>query len=58
MQTGRQLCVAENVGSIVLKDQNVVMFYTNDLANTPTFPFPEPDEELICCVHGLVSLKR
>jgi hypothetical protein len=57
-QTGQQPCVAENAGVIVFKDQNVVTFYSNDLAYTPSSPIAEPNEETICCVHGLASLKR
>ena len=33
-------------------------FYTNDSADPPPLPIQEPNEETICCVHGLASLNR
>ena len=50
--------VAKNAGFIVFKDRNVVVFYTNDLATTPSSPIEEPTEETIRCVRGLAPLKR
>jgi hypothetical protein len=34
------------------------MFYTNDLTDTPTSPIAGPNEQIICCICGLSSLKR
>jgi len=46
-QTGQQSCVTENAGFIVFNDQNVVTFYKNDLADTPTSLMDGPNEETI-----------
>ncbi|ETP50735.1 hypothetical protein F442_04006 [Phytophthora nicotianae P10297] len=46
-------------GYVVFKDKKVVIFYTNDLADTPTLRFQGPDnEEAIRVLHGLQPLNR
>ena len=55
--------VARSCGYIVWKDRKVVVFYTNDLSDTPTKDFlhiaKETDsEEAIRCVGGLVDVER
>ncbi len=55
---GEEPCVAKKAGYIVFKDRNVVTFYTNDLADTPTSPIQEQNEETVRCVHGLAPMKR
>ena len=51
--------VAENAGYIVFKDKKVVVFYTNDLASTPSKPilFGE-DEEAVKAVDGVGYIFR
>ena len=49
--------IAERTGYIVFKDSKVVLFYSNDLVQTP----PEPillhhDERAVQCVGGLAKI--
>ncbi len=51
--------VANNSGFIIFKDYKVVVFYSNDLFETP----PEAvlygsDERAVNCVHGLSTISR
>jgi hypothetical protein len=49
--------VAEKAGYIVWKDRKLVIFYTNNLAATPTRAIINGDnDEAIACVHGLATL--
>lgn len=50
--------IAKNCGFVVFKDRATVVFYSNDLASTPTSPIQEPDDHAIHCVHGLAPLER
>jgi hypothetical protein len=51
--------IAEKCGYIVFKDSKVVVFYTNDLASTPSRPIlHSSDEEAISAVNGLGYIKR
>ena len=51
--------MADNAGYIVWKDSKVVVFYTTDLAATPTRPLIDgTDAEAIMCVNGLAALGR
>ena len=51
--------IAKNAGYIVWKDSKVVVFYTNDLSNTPsTSVLDGTSDEAILCVRGLAPLKR
>lgn len=51
--------IADNAGYIVWKDSKIVIFYTNDLAKTPSEPILDMnDEEAISCVHGLCTVHR
>lgn len=51
--------VAENAGYIVWKDKKVVIFYSNDLAGTPSDHILDgSSDEAIKCVHGLLPIKR
>ena len=53
------MVVARNAGYIVYKDSKIVIFYTNDLAQTPSKPILySTDAEAVTCVHGLAKLKR
>ena len=53
------LVVAPNAGYIVYKDSKIVIFYTNDLAQTPSKPILYSTEaEAVTCVHGLAKMKR
>jgi hypothetical protein len=45
-------------GYIVLKDCTVVIFYTNDPAETPTVPVQVLTEESSECVQGLADLHQ
>lgn len=50
---------AEHAGYIVFKDKKVVLFYTNDLRNTPAeLVMKQDDHRAIECVHGLYPVKR
>lgn len=50
---------ADNAGYIMFKDSKVVIFYTNDLADTPTADVLDGDsEEAIRCCHGLATANR
>jgi Transposase IS4 len=49
--------IATNTGYIVFKDRNIVIFYSNDLASTPTVPIQGSTDEAIACVHGLAPMK-
>lgn len=52
-------CIAEKAGFIVFKDSKVVLFYTNDLYQTPTKATLHQDsQEAIQCVNGLAKLSR
>ena len=49
--------LADKTGSIVWKDRKGVLFYTNDLATTPSQElFDGGDMETITCVNGLANL--
>ena len=51
--------VAENAGYIVWKDKKIVIFYTNDLASSPSVPILDGSEpEARSAVHGLAILSR
>lgn len=51
--------VAEKAGYIVWKDTKVVVFYTNDLCDTPTRAILDmDDDEAKHCVHGLAPIER
>ena len=51
--------VVENAGYIVWRDTKVVIFYTNDLAGTPSEPILDGGtDEAIALVRGLSPLKR
>ncbi len=51
--------IAEKTGYIVFKDSKVVIFYSNDLAETPQEPMLESnDARAVTCVHGLAKLFR
>jgi hypothetical protein len=51
--------IAENAGYVVWKDSKVVIFYTNDLASTPSRAVLDgTDQEAIDCVHGLAPVWR
>jgi hypothetical protein len=46
--------LAENAGCIVWNDSRLVVFYTNDLASTPSRPILDGTrDEAILCVRGL-----
>jgi len=51
--------VAENAGYIVWKDSKLVVFYTNDLASTPSRPILDgTSDEAISCVRGVAPVKQ
>ena len=51
--------VAKNAGYIAFKDKKVVLFYSNDLATTPSKPvLTYTDAEAIDSVHGVAEVKR
>ena len=51
--------IADKAAYVVWKDSKVVLFYTNDLAATPSQPIMEGTErESIACVNGLAQLSR
>lgn len=51
--------VADCAGFIVFKDSKVVVFYSNDLASTPSQDFlTSDDQEAIDCCHGLACCQR
>lgn len=51
--------IAKNAGYIVWKNSKIVIFYTNDLANTPGEPILDMNnEEAVSCVHGLCTVHR
>ena len=50
--------VSSNAGCIIFKDRAIVVFYSNDLAQTPSAPLVEATDEAIACVHGLASMSR
>ena len=51
--------VAEKAGYIVWKDKKIVIFYTNDLASSPSVPILDGSEkEAQSAVHGLSILTR
>lgn len=51
--------VAENAGYIFWKDSKLVVFYTNDLASTPSrCILDSTSDEAVLCVRGLAPLKR
>ena len=53
------LVAAENTGYIVFKDKRVVVFYSNDLADTPPPVICGAENaDAVRCVHGLSSLER
>lgn len=47
---------AEKTGFIILKDQDPLVFYSNNLASTPLQQIMEPNEDAIRCVHGVVPM--
>ena len=49
--------VQKNCGYIVFKDKRPVLFYTNDLKDTPTKRIQGVTEESVRCVGGLLILK-
>ena len=50
--------IQKNCGYIVFKDKRPVLFYTNDLKETPTKRIQGVNEESVRCVGGLLILKR
>ena len=49
--------IAEKAGYIVWKDSKLVVFYTNNLAKTPSKPILDGlSKEAIECVHGLAAV--
>ena len=50
--------IKNNCGYIVFKDKRPVLFYTNDLKETPTKRIQGVNEESVRCVGGLLILKR
>jgi hypothetical protein len=51
--------VADSAGFIVFKDSKVCVFYSNDLAFTPSQDFLEMEsQEAINCCHGLATCER
>ncbi len=51
--------IAEKAGYGVLKDAQVVVFYTNDMKATPTAPtLPMESEEAIHAVNGTCIIRR
>ena len=55
---GEKQVPSKNSGYIVFKDRAVVIFYTNDLAETPPLPIQGCNDESIKCVHGLAPINR
>ena len=50
--------IQKNCGYIVFKDKRPVLFYTNDLKDTPKKRIQGVNEESVRCVGGLLILKR
>jgi hypothetical protein len=51
--------IAEKAGFVVLKDNKVVIFYSNDLAATPSQPVMDAtSEEAVRAVNGLCTIQR
>lgn len=51
--------VSPLAGYVIWKDRKVVVFYTNDLATTPTRDvIPGDDSETLADLHGLVPIRR
>ena len=50
--------IQNNCGYIFFKDKRPVLFYTNDLKDTPTKIIQGVTEESVICVGGLLILKR
>ena len=51
--------VSENARYIIWKGSKLVIFYTNDLAKTPSQPIlPSTSEEAIFCVQGIAPMQR
>ena len=55
---GEEVTRAEKTGYILFKDKKVVVFYTNDLAETPRQDVEGSSEFTLKCVHGLAPLQR
>lgn len=50
--------VSEDAGYVFWKDKKVVIFYSNNLASTPSSPiFDGDDQEAIFFVHGVIPIK-
>ena len=60
LEVANEYCiVAKRCGFIVFHDKKPVVFYTNDLADTPQTLFGDKsDEHAVRCVHGLATLFR
>ena len=54
----REGILAKNCGFVVFKDRKIIIFYSNDLADTPSMPIEAPSEHSITCIHGIASLNR
>lgn len=51
--------VAKNTGYNLFKDKSIVVFYTNDLADTPDSDISGcKSQQAVKCVYGLSRLKR
>jgi hypothetical protein len=51
--------VANNASYLVFKDSKVIIFYSNDLFQTPPEPMlQESDTRAISCAHGLARISQ
>lgn len=50
--------LAENSGYVVFVDSKIVLFYSNDLHETPSEYIMEPNADSIRCVNGICKLSR
>ena len=54
-----QKTVSEKAGYVLFMDSKLVIFYSNDLAETPSADFlSDESEDAIYCVNGLAAIKR